>query len=368
MKKVAVNQIESLERLCVLPVTYNSLKEFCVAAFEQGCQLLNIESNAILLSFQRNPLSANGGMKCLKREYYRFYVIVNLWNNLHDQYEDDYERYFYACVTVCHELFHIYLQIQGNNNTFDNYLEFLAYVEETGRFSRNFISKFYAMVFAQGSLKNERNRYFSNPEEICCIRYGYSIAHRLLKDKLNQYSREKIERILESIELVYKNIEICYVRKSQPVSLLAKCYYRIVSASSKNRNLLQRYPQFFLFVEENGSVRNLQEIYSVGKKAEIVFLAEVIVRFFMWEDENDLVHNPFSAEIYTDIEQWANDYIEKGVEFLQKRELAKIFLPKKIVEDNAALIIKNITLLNKRMLLLGMKHDGKNVLPLYRIS
>lgn len=368
MKKVVVNQIKSLEKLCILPVTYETLKEFCVAAFEHGCRMLNIESSAVSFSFQRNPLSANGSMRCLKRDAYNFYVIVNLWHNLHRNFNDDYERYFYACVTVLHELFHIRLQIHGSDNNFDDYLSFLSYIEETGRFSRNFGSKFYAMLFSQVSLNHGRYRYFSNPEEICCIRYGYLSAYSLLQNVLNQYSSIKIEKICESIELIYNNIEACYIRKSQPISLLAKCYCRIVTAVEKNHSLLQQYPLFSLFIEENGSIRNLQGIYSIGKRKEIDFLDDIVVRFFMWEDENELIYNKFSEEMYADIEQWANSYIEKGVDYLQKQELAEVVLPPKIIEDNAALIIKNIDILNQRMLLLGMKHNGKNIVPLYRIS
>lgn len=72
--------------------------------------------------------------------------------------------------------------------------------------------------------------------------------------------------------------------------------------------------------------------------------------------------------LYDHIAVLANDYCSKTVDYLKNITLGEVFLHKDILQDNAAMLIKNTNTLNKRMDKYGMAHTTGSVLPVYYLD
>jgi hypothetical protein len=367
-----MNQVtdrQDLISLCTVPATIQSLKSFCRALFYAKVDDLNLKEWAISLKFQCTPFRPNGYVQAIRtKKKWKFYISINLWHVSKNKCYSNAERYFYASATLCHELHHVYLQVNGEKNRFDNYLDYIAFMEANGRFSNNYLAEVYSMIFSIKKYHQYRKyKYITTPAELVCMRYGYADSLSLLDSILSKNEKIVIERIVESISLVYETIEVSYLRNSQPINLFAKLLGNVVTASRKKSDFTTRYPQFRLLLQETGDLRDFEDIYRIGKAEQLTYCADVVVRLFFFADESSLMKKGLPDDMYNDIERWANKYIAMGIRYLQTKDLAKVILSDQIVEDNAAVIIKNITLLNRRMTLLGMKHNIGNVLPIYKI-
>ena len=71
------------------------------------------------------------------------------------------------------------------------------------------------------------------------------------------------------------------------------------------------------------------------------------------------------TDFYNHIAALANNYCEKTVYYLKNISLGEVFLHKDILQDNAAMLIKNVHILNKLMNKYGMNHTSGSVLPVY---
>lgn len=364
-----VTDSEDLLSLCKSKATPQALKSFCTALFNKKVEDLGLEKWSISLKFQCNPFQPNGSVRAIRiRRKWRFIISINLRHASKNKSYSNAERYFYTCATLCHELRHVFLQVNGEGNHFDNYLDYIAFMETTGRFSRNYLAEVYSMIFSVRKYHQYRKyKYMTTPAELVCLRYGYSDSLVLLNSILSKNEKKVIERIMESISLVCDAMEVSYIRSSQPVNLFAKLLGRVVTASRKNLNFITRYPQFRLFLQETGELRDFEDIYRTGKKEQLNYYADVVIRLFFFVDESSLKKKGLPDDMYNDLELWANEYIAMGIRYLQNKNLAKVILSDQIVEDNAAVIVKNITLLNRRMTLLEMKHKIGNVFPAYKI-
>ena len=361
--------MQDLISLCTFPATHQSLKSFCRMLFYTRVNDFDLSEYSISLKFQHTPFRPNGYVQALKtKTKWSFCITINLWHVSKNKSYSDTERYFYACATLCHELYHVYLYVNGEKCRFDNYLDYIAFMETTSRFSKNYLLEIYSMVFSTKEYYQYRKHaYMTTPAELVCMRYGYSDALALMSSMLNERERIVMEQILESISLVCKSMEVSYLRNSQAVNLFAKLLGRVVAASHKKSDFTTRHPQFRPLLQETGALRDFEDIYRIGKAEQLNYCADIVVRLFCFADEASLAKKGLPDDMYKDLECWANEYIAMGIQYLQTKELAKIILPDQVVEDNAAVIIKNITLLNRRMALLGMKHDAGSVLPAYRV-
>lgn len=364
-----VTDTQELISLCKFPVTLQSLKSFCRALFYTKVEDLGLGEWSISLRFQCAPFRPNGYVQAVKTNTkWKFCIFINLWHVSKNKSYSNAERYFYACATLCHELRHIYLQINSEKNHFANYLDYIAFMETTGRFSHHYLAEVYSMIFSIKKYHQYRKyKYMTTPAELVCMRYGYSDSLILLNSILSQNEEKVIVRIIKGISLVCETMEVSYLRNSQAVNMFAMLLGKVVTASRKNSDFITRYPQFRLFLQETGELRDFEDIYRIGKAEQLSYCADVMVRLFFFADEASLKKQQLPDDMYNDIERWANEYIAMGIRYLQTKDLAKVVLSDQIVEDNAAVIVKNITLLNRRMTLLGMKHDMGNVFPAYKI-
>lgn len=361
--------MQDLISLCTFPTTLQSLKLFCRTLFYTRVNDLDLSEYSISLKFQNTPFQPNGYVQAIWfKKKWRFYITINLWHVSKNKSYSDAERYFYTCATLCHELHHVYLYVNGEKCRFNNYLDYIAFMETTGRFSNNYLMEIYSMIFsAKNYYQYRKQKYMTAPTELICMRYGYSDALILMNSMLNDSERIVLERIAESVSLVCKSIEVGYLRNAQPINLFAKLLGNVVTASRKKSDFTTRYPQFRLLLRETGGLRDIEDIYRMGKAEQLNYSADIVVHLFCFADEASLVKQGLPDDMYKDLEYWANEYIAMGIQYLQTKDLARVILSDQIVEDNAAVIIKNITLLNRRMTALGMKHYTGSVLPIYNI-
>lgn len=361
--------MQDLISLCTFPTTLQSLKLFCRTLFYTRVKDLDISENSVSLKFQNTPFQPNGYVQAIRsKKKWRFYITINLWHVRKNKSYSDAERYFYTCATLCHELHHVYLYVNGEKCRFNNYLDYVAFMETTSRFSNSYLMEIYSMIFSAKKYYQYRQRkYMTTPAELVCMRYGYSDALMLMNSILNDSEKIVFERITESVSLACKSMEVSYLRNSQPINLFAKLLGNIVTASRKKPDFTTRYPQFKLLLRETGGLRDFEDIYRIGKAEQLNYYTDVVVHLFCFADEASLAKQGLPDDMYRDLESWANEYIAMGIQYLQTKDLAKIILSDQVVEDNASVIIKNISLLNRRMAILGMKHDTGNVFPAYKV-
>ena len=65
------------------------------------------------------------------------------------------------------------------------------------------------------------------------------------------------------------------------------------------------------------------------------------------------------------LEELANRYCRSTIDYLKDSAIGRVFLDEAILQDNAAMLAKNVDRLNKLMVQYNMAHTEGSIIPLY---
>lgn len=72
-----------------------------------------------------------------------------------------------------------------------------------------------------------------------------------------------------------------------------------------------------------------------------------------------------SPELHKHIESLSNEYCRRSIEFMKNIHVGEVFLSKDLLQDNAAMLIRNTDKLNKLMQRFNMEHTTGSLIPLF---
>lgn len=272
-------------------------------------------------------------------------------------------RYFYLYATIVQEIEHIrlLLELTKESETTD-YMRFLAGCEQlirTGR--RKFNAVFSAVTDLRNYLQVKRCCYQISPHTLICVSAGFETALLEMGAALSGDERKQIENILDSLRFAYRNVEISYAKGGQPIQNFAAVFLRMNRIVSESPEIPDRFPQLRLLFTEKGERRQISELYEDDQKE---FFNEILLRLFiLLETDWNVIfgQNPSMRER---LEALANGYCKKCIRYLKDLNSAKTYLREEVLEDNTAMVLKNIKRINFLMQRYGMENLEGSVIPL----
>ena len=109
------------------------------------------------------------------------------------------------------------------------------------------------------------------------------------------------------------------------------------------------------------------EMMSKTKTPDKCFYDAILIRMFIfWDcDWNELFEKTEGLKML--ITKLANEYCQQYLCYLLNQEIARVFMPEEIIQDNAAMLIKSIHMIKRKMKQYGMQNAVGGVFPMYGI-
>lgn len=342
------------------PLSMRSMRRFCEMAMEQELKTLGLAERPMLrlrLLFGR----ANG---IVRRKGSKKCITIDPFLVLHRRRTQSAALgYFYLYAVLTHELSHILLEDDLMSEKFPSYQQFWAGVGQTfcaGRRQTDGVPLLFRLIFYR---KNEQRRAVSL-EELFCTYIGLSHAAAQLSAALSPPEWERMEKIVESAEFCLKHMEISYTRVGSAYDRKTGDFLELARSVEKEKALLGTFRQLRFLFDECGRLYHPYEMIKRAQASENGFYDENLLMLFLsfdldWEEMFESV-----PEMKRYMERLANQYYDKCVNYFDYMTIGEIFLSRQALQDNAALILKNVRCLDTLMRRFGMEHTSGSVMAL----
>lgn len=340
----------------------NILKDFCDFVFAQETQLL--ETKHIRLKVKIFPVSTSGFIRIWKKkEDYRFYIIINLLPFILNKHLSDTMRYFYLYATIVHELRHIELL---SNTAKKNYRELLAFWDEARCFSHLHWLNEINFLFAHEERKKLRKRQYAvSASEILCNLNGYQRSYDLFREYLSDREHIRIETAIDSLRFLNKHMAISYTRTNRPSNQFVRMVQEAQFIFRKKMRIRKMFAPLDNLLSSTGRIKSIDQIFSSRSDDNEDLIDKILVNMFICADLNLQRVFDGNQEIKTHLTRLANEYCDATVYYLQNIKIGEVFLDSSILQDNAAMLIKNTQRLNLLMQRYNMERTNGSVIPLY---
>lgn len=293
-------------------------------------------------------------------------IIVNLrpYQNSHNQTLA--MTSFFLHSVIAHELKHIQLMEEwysGRTNEFSILFSEWAQKHICKGILR--IQPIRSYLALKGASTLRKQRYAVSPIELICYRYGFQEAFNQQSSFLNAKEVEIAKTILESIEFINQHLEIDYYNTKQAYNRFTHSLHLLNQAVKRRPKQLSAYPQLYCIFTPDGLIKSPIQVFSERTESNRDLIDQILIRMFItlsfdWD-------TIFQAEkkLFHHICILANQYCAETIHYLKHMVIGEVFLSKSVLQDNAAMLIKNTATLNNLMNTYHIPHTTGSVLPLY---
>lgn len=343
--------------------TKENLSAFAKTAFEAALdeQCLNAKLKVIVFPSTRN------GVLTVQRNN-KYVVRVNLHQLIHDADCSDAMKFFRLYTTVMHELAHIkHLSSIGDTypSDFQVAMAMAEYVPGLRKLNNRYI---YDQLHSPANHKQAQYRYNISISEQICIYQSYMAAYRNFGAFLSREEQDVLELAIRELSQLKNHIEVCYLSRMAPANKFMHFLRCTLLLQKKGKLVIDDYPVLKCFFDKNGELRSVSDFYTYARAEDNPgnIATQALLRLFMYQGQSfkELFEN--EPESFTYVENAANEYIKDSVSFIKASKDFTIFLDDKVREDNIALILHNIRMLNEQMGKFGMSQRYGTVHPLYK--
>lgn len=311
------------------------------------------------------PLPGNGYVRARRlEEGYRYHIRINLLPFLMGKFTSNRMRLFYLYVTIVHELHHVHLL---ECKKVETYSELMAFWEEYRSFSRlRLMDGIGMLLMRKKAAATRRNKYRASVAETMCNLAGFEKSYKVLGAYLSQSETENVNKIIESLKFLQNHISVTYGHGNQPYNLFTKMVREVQPLLKKDPHELSGTlkPMMYLFSPE-GHVKSVEQLFAERTDENEQIIDGLLTHWFICAD---MVFSPIferDPTLKNHLETLANRYCAGVIQYLKNIEIGEIFLDKEILQDNAAMLVKNVDRLNKLMAHYDMIHFQGSVIPLY---
>ena len=349
-----------------MDINIKNIRSFANLVFEEE-RLRYKGSSEIKLCVYVFGSHVNGYVRTINvgsRRYAR--VVLNGFPFLQDkEHRNPTLTWYYIYATIVHELEHIRVaQLLEDNDSPVSFQTFMAGLCQHNRHSStDWIRGISNYSFVPNYVKNKR-RTTSLPELICTqngLHRAYEVMGRLLRER----DRIIVETTMHSVDFLCDHIEITYERSAQPFNLFARNLLKIRNRIMRDRRCLDQMPQLKVIVDENGNLHSPLAWFNSMSETNRTFYHELLIRVFLFLNMNWEQYFAENKEFFDYMETLANEYCKRTVFYLKNMHMGEIFFEQDILQDNAAMLIKNTAWLNVLMDRFQMKHTYGSVVSMF---
>lgn len=343
------------------------LAAYCRSVFNEQIQLLKIRKKVHLIPIAVPFSLLNGFTLCLgiRRKTVQL-VLINLWPFRFSTKKSLALQNFFLSSVVAHELFHIkIIQDWETGKTEDFQILFSEWAVDHchERFFPNQLVRRYLSFKEASALR--KKRYAVSPIELLCFQYGFQQAFHYCEKSFDEQDLHLSRTILDSIEFINHHLEIDYFSSRQAYNRFTHSLYRLGRSSLQHPDRLKSFPQFSLLFSPKGILKSPVQIFLQRTEQNAGFIDAVLIRLFIalsisWEE----IFQQYPA-FYQHICKLSNDYCSQAILYIKDMKLGEVFLHRSILQDNAAMLIKNVNILNKLMDEYHIPRTAGSLLPLY---
>lgn len=340
-------------------INSRSIKKFCKLVFEQELIRYGFPFE-VTLRVCWLPYRANGyvrtGERAGKR---RACVTINTAPFLRDRSKHSIcMTWFYIFATLVHELEHVQLSVDLEGDSLPEYTRFIAGLCQTRKIRRK---QWSGIVPNYSQMKL---RMTSLPELIC-TQVGFQRGFEVLGIAMDKQERELVSQMIKSVEFLCDHLEITYAVSSQPYNQFSRCILSIHDQVKKEPQLLSQLKQLRHVVDENGNFYAPQYLYEQSLNTSEIFYDNMLIHLFLLFDMDWQTAFDQNRDLFLHMEGLANRYCQQSVFYLKNIQVGEAFLSVDVLQDNAAMLIRNTERMNALMRRFGMKHIKGSVIPLY---
>lgn len=264
--------------------------------------------------------------------------------------------WFYLYATIVHELEHLRLMRELEEGGTPDLGRLLAGLCQQYRLDESFLQ----VVTPRYA---ERRRSASLPE-LLCTQVGFQRALAALGAALSPEERTMAERMLDSLNFMAEHLAILYGNSGQPYQLFSGVMLSLQRRLRMKPAALGRLRQLSYIFTPEGVLLSPQLLFERRTPENQDFYDAWLLHLFLMGDMQ-------WEQVFSDcpllrlhMETLANDYCMRSVRYLQQISRGSAFFSDDILQDNAAMLVKDTQLLNALMKRHQMQHTGGTVLSL----
>lgn len=272
--------------------------------------------------------------------------------------------WFYIYTTIVHELEHLRLIKILETGECVNFNDFAAALCQYTAYTKRNLSGLFDGLIPIPDYSKIKEGMTSLPELICTQR-GMHRAFEVLNEVLSDEAKSTVLKMTESIDFLCEHIEITYRRSSQPYNQFAQNVISMNQRLAKDPSVSGRLKLLNCFFGKNGKPLSPTVLYSRAVSENEKLYNALLIHMFLLFDMDWTSIFTEQPELFSLVESLADAYCSQTVEYLKNISTGEIFLSVDILQDNAAMLIKNTERLNALMKRYGMERSGGSVYALY---
>ena len=339
------------------------LKKFSQCVIEK--ELCGELKERVSIKCSLMPILSNGYVRIRKADNgYRYHIRINLLPFLIGQYASNRMRLFYLYATIVHELYHIHLL---EREKVVSYCELMAFWEEQRGFTRlRLMDNLGMILMRKKAMVTKRNKYRTSVAEILCNLAGIEKSYKVFAKYLSQAETATVDKIIASLRFMEEHISITYGHGNQPYNLFTKMVREIQPLIKKDPTKLSDIfkPMMCLFSLE-GHVKSVEQLFAERTAENDQVIDGLLTHWLICADMDFSPIFEKNPALKEHLEKLANQYCAAAIQYIKNIEIGEVFLDKEILQDNAAMLVKNVNRLNKLMVHYGMAHTEGSIIPLY---
>lgn len=356
---------EALDFIRTAEADKKSIKRFAKLVFEYEIARYGFDF-PVSFKLQPNLNTINGYVRVhMLKQKRTATVTLNTLMFLRMAKKDGVPVWFYIYTAIVHELEHLRLIEILESGECTDFNDFAAALCQYNAYTRQNLSGLFDGLIPIPDYSKIKERMTSLPELIC-TQNGMHRALEVLGDALSDEAKSTVLKMTESIDFLCEHIEITYRNSSQPYNQFAQNMIAMHSRLEKDPSVSDRLKLLNCFFGKDGRPLSPAVLYerAVNEK-EGLYKSLLIHMFLLFDTDWTSIFTEY-PELFPLIEGLADAYCTQTVEYLKNIHTGEIFLSVDILQDNAAMLIKNTERLNSLMERYDMKRSGGSVFALYR--
>ena len=342
-------------------LSIKDLKQFINACFEKKKTLLNMDNvTLIYINSIMKPYGEIGANKKFKQ----FKIHVNLSKFINENVSNV-KKLFNIYNNFVHEMEHAKTFEKTKEENFYDYehliilMEYLCYAN-----TLNIDVKNKKINFIQKFLINRINKanYSISTSEIKSRLVSYKESVDLFLEHLNDEDLKIYTKIIESLQYLNNSIEIMYNMGKKPVNKFLVILVNCQQLLSKNTFVIQEYGILKNLFNDNGSIKNVYELYSNINDENKEMYDKLIINLLLTVKLN-LSEYLSNEEFKKYIENLIGEYNRKVIYSYKNLDLGNVFVDdKKVFEANLKMQKQNVMVLNEISNIYGLNINSGMVL------
>ena len=294
----------------------------------------------------------------------RAQIIINVGNFVSASKQSDIVSWFYLYATIVHEFEHVSLMQQLCSYTSPDYKSLMAALSQHNNNGWINPQKIINKIVAVPKYTDSKSRYASF-HELICTQTSFKRAYEMLDTLFEEEDRKIINKMMNSLDFICDHMEITYESADQPYNLFAKTILSVRQKLLQNPSRINQLKQLYYIFDENICLKSPLEIYLSTDSTNKEFHDALLIHLFLLFDMDWTSLFSANDSFFNYMSELANTYNKRCIFYLENIAQGEIFVSKEILQDNAAMWIKNAKRLNNLMRQFNMKRTEGGVVALF---